>query len=441
MDSKQQKVLPVVALLAVLAIGLFVVHELFVSEDEGIPLVSNEDIITPDDNRWLSDNILLGPDGKELQAIHVVEEDVHNIPPPPNLTNEDIEKLNMDRVEKHLGTPYVPITGEGTLVVPLVLNEEEVLFSGNEYSLGGWINDSVFTSTEFVDDCYPGCSGMQYLYDLKTDTKTIFENNVDEWRESPNGKFALLYEKKGIKGSWGKDNVLYIKDLKTDEIKNFVTVDFCPWAFEWSPDSAFISMLDWCDYNYDVGPSVYLLAADAGSLSERILLGYTKYKEIERPLNEQLIYWSPDSTKLHAGDSNVVFDVNTRKELFRSDSSFVSSFAWSPDSTKLMMKVHGLGFIIVDSSGSIERYLLPDIQSLDIAWMLDSRHLLVAIQKRNADKFLYYFDTKTSNVGQVMELGGKSLYGRLLVSPDSEYVVYIDNDSIKTRKVQSLLNL
>jgi len=282
-------------------------------DPENTVTVLDEDDRLPDDIKPIPINV---------QDIRAVDESML----PPEMTQEYMQKQRQSRAEKLLGTSLVEVSGAGTLAVPFTLGEEEELLSVSGYALNEWISPSKFIFTDYDDGpCGFPCEGEKFLYNINTKTKTPLAKD-EEWSVSLDGKLAIKYEQGTMKEPTEALGVFYLKDMKTGEVRDLGRTvrstgydgsytGSCLWAFEWSPNSQSVGMFDWCKYND--GPAVYVLPANANDISERRFLGFTKYRETERPKNEKLIFWSPDSAKIYTRDSYAVFDIASGKETFR----------------------------------------------------------------------------------------------------------------------------
>lgn len=431
----------IIGVVVIFVVSLILMRDVYVPQEQSMDVDLESNVIVLGEDSLLPDEIV--PITIDTKVSPMKQ---HNLP--PELTDEYVQKQKQLRAEKLLGTSLVQVAGGGTLSIPFVLGEEIELLSTSGYAINEWISSSKFIFTDYGDGpCGFPCKGDKYIYDIETKARTPVVEEKEEWKVSPNGELAFKHEQGSTKEPTKSLGVFYLKDTTTGEVRNLgravrsTSYDgsytgSCLWAFEWSPDSQNIGMFDWC--KYDNGPAVYVLPVSANDISERRFLGFTRYKETARPWNEKLISWSPDSTKFYARDSYVVFDIISDKELFRPKDKTSRLFSWSPDSKKMITIAGSLGFAVVDAvSGKMEGYLFTKMpvgfQSKDIAWMPDSRYVLVVDWGYGRKGYVYYIDTKTRTFGRIDETEAESPYSNLLVSPDAKRLIYVDNQKIVMR--------
>jgi len=440
--AHKKLIIGIIAVFFIIGIFVYILKELGANQILGL---EDFTIILNGDKR-LPDNIKPFPiDSQDVSPLG--ESDL-----PPQMTQEYMDKQMRARAVRLLGPSIVEVSGEGALEIPFKLGEETELLSASGYAFNEWASPSKFIFTDYGNGpCDFFCEGEKFLYDINTKTKTLFDEDSKRI-VSPNGRLAIAYEEGSAKEPTESLGVLYMKDMQSGEIRDLGKsvrgtgydgsyTGTCLWAFAWSPDSKNIAMLDWCDYDAEFnGPAVEVLSADAKDISERRFLGYTRYREIERPKGERLIFWSPDSTKFYAKDSYVVFDAVSGKELFRPEKDFAPFVSWSPDSKKIIAIAHNSGFAVVDAAdGNAEGYLFTEMPMLfearEVVWMPDGKHILVADSGYGRKSYIFYFDTEARKFGRIKETEADEFYRNILVSPDAKNLVYIYDDKIMLRPI------
>jgi len=424
-----------------------------------ISFIIFDSITRPQINEGIPPPVPLNMLPEDIVPIRVDGNELKNVIPPdlPNPNSEEMRLYRQNewdkRISETLGNSVVQVKGSGILEMPFTIGEEEEIISDVQVSyLGKWDSSSSFSFIEYDEnkcDLFT-CYGNSYQYNILSKKYIQSPNDDNDWIISPNGKIALSYEQGNAKEPTESLGVLYMKDMRSGEIRNLGKsvrgtghdgsyTGSCLWVFAWSPDSKNIAMLDWCNYDAEVGgPAVEILSADAKDISERRFFGYTRYREIGRPKGERLLFWSSDSTKLYAKDSDVVFDAVSGKELFRPKADFAWFVSWFSDSKKILAFAYDLGFAVVDiaSGGNIEGYVFSSdifdsagLRADMIALTPDGAFVLVAYTKG-----VYLIDIKTREFRSVDTMKPGE-YSFLKWSPDGRRLLYQKDGKIMLREI------
>ncbi len=378
---------------------------------------------------------------------------------PPDLPDPNSEEMRLwrqniwdERVQETLGDSVVQVKGQGTLDMPFMTGKEKEIITNIRVAyIDKWDSQNSFIFIEYNEnncDLFT-CYGDSYQYDVVSKKyKQIFSND-EEWNISPDGKMAFSYEKDTTKETSETLGMFFVKDLLTGDVKTLGKAvrsigfdgsyfDSYLSYFAWSPDSKSIAMYDWSDYNPDTGgPGVHVLSVATRDLSEREFLGHTLFREIGRPAYEQLLFWSPDSTKLYARDNYVVFDVVEKKEIFPPSKKNTIWFKeWLSDS-KRILGVSREGFVIVyPCNGTKEGYVFAaglfdavSLRSSMIAPTPDGMFVLVAYKGG-----VYLIDLKTREF-QLIDAMQPDDYSFLQWSPDGKKLLYKRDGKIIIREI------